>query len=369
MQKFTIIDVETPNKFNNSICQFGIRCICDGKETINESPLINPESFFSNTNINIHGITPEMVVNAPTIKEYWDTVSNFFDDAIIIGHNVRFDLCVLSKALFRYGITLPEYPIICTWNLAEKYLSLEKNSLHNVCEHLNIPVGKAHDAGDDVDMCFAVFSALTENRESLLPEIAYYQFCCDRDSSRKTRPEISDTSKAILELKQVIESIMSDGVIEEQEVWALEYWLSQHEELSGYYPYDKICATVCNVLEDNIITLTEYEELQHIFQGFINPISTEEAPACIVLEGKTFCLTGDFEHGDRASVEQLLASKGGIRKSGVSSKLDYLIVGDKGSQAWKFGNYGGKIQRAMELKENGSAIQVISETDFFNGHC
>ena len=47
----------------------------------------------------------------------------------------------------------------------------------------------------------------------------------------------------------------------------------------------------------------------------------------------------------------------------MSGKLDYLFVGGLGSEAWKYGNIGGKIARAQELQEKGKNIQIISEDD------
>ena len=67
---------------------------------------------------------------------------------------------------------------------------------------------------------------------------------------------------------------------------------------------------------------------------------------------------------DRESIEKRIIEKGGICGKGVTTKTDYLIVGGSGSDAWKFGNYGGKVQKAMELKEKGKNIEIISEDEF-----
>lgn len=367
IQKITLIDIETPNGHNDSICQFGIKVISDKTEIFNDCTLINPEAEFSSINSGIHGIKMEMVQDAPTIAEYWSKISDFFNDAVIVGHNIKYDLCVLTKALYKYNVSLPELPIICTKKLAEKYLSLDKYSLSNVCEYFDIPTRKAHDAGEDVEMCFSVYAKFAEKLPLLSSDITYYQFCCGQEKKQTRQPSYSQSTKSTIELKQIVDSIMKDGVIEKQEVLALEWWISQHEELLGYYPYDRLSLTLNNILADGVITSSEYEELAQVFNEILDPIqNNNETASAIDIREKTFCLTGDFNHGDRKDVEQLLISKGGIRKTGVSSKLDYLIVGDKGSQAWKFGNYGGKVQKAMELKEKGAAIQIIGEIDFFS---
>ena len=81
------------------------------------------------------------------------------------------------------------------------------------------------------------------------------------------------------------------------------------------------------------------------------------------LEDKTFCLTGDFKTGTKSEIEKMLSAKGAVKKNSVSGKLDFLFVGGLGSEAWKYGNIGGKIAKAQELQEKGKNIQIISEDD------
>ena len=46
----------------------------------------------------------------------------------------------------------------------------------------------------------------------------------------------------------------------------------------------------------------------------------------------------------------------------VTKKTNILIVGDRGSAAYSCGSYGGKIKRAMELRQAGCAIEIILES-------
>jgi len=34
-----------------------------------------------------------------------------------------------------------------------------------------------------------------------------------------------------------------------------------------------------------------------------------------------------------------------------------------GSDAWKFGNFGGKIARALELQEKGAKVLIVAEEE------
>ena len=45
---------------------------------------------------------------------------------------------------------------------------------------------------------------------------------------------------------------------------------------------------------------------------------------------------------------------------------DYVVVGALGSPDWSNGNYGSKIKKAMELKESGKPIRIITEEQLFD---
>ena len=77
--------------------------------------------------------------------------------------------------------------------------------------------------------------------------------------------------------------------------------------------------------------------------------------------GKVCCLTGSFDHGTKADIKAVIACKGGTCAAGVNKSVDYLIVGGQGSADWKFGNYGSKVSKALEMQEKGHGIRIVSE--------
>jgi len=79
----------------------------------------------------------------------------------------------------------------------------------------------------------------------------------------------------------------------------------------------------------------------------------------IDFENKVFVLTGDFIHIKRNEAKDIILQKLGEIKSDVSSKVDFLIVGEKASKDWIGGNYGTKIQKAIDKK-----IDIIPESYF-----
>ncbi|MCG8311459.1 MAG: NAD-dependent DNA ligase LigA [Cytophagales bacterium] len=72
-----------------------------------------------------------------------------------------------------------------------------------------------------------------------------------------------------------------------------------------------------------------------------------------VLEGKTFVISGVFENMSRDEMESSIKAHGGKVVSSISSKLDYLVAGDKMGPA--------KLEKAQKLN-----ITTISEADFLD---
>ena len=80
----------------------------------------------------------------------------------------------------------------------------------------------------------------------------------------------------------------------------------------------------------------------------------------VEFEGKKFCLTGNFS-GDRKECAADIEARGGTVQNHVSGKTDYLVIGEYASPAWKQSSYGGKIEKAVELKAAGKGVKIISE--------
>ncbi|TAH12864.1 MAG: NAD-dependent DNA ligase LigA [Runella slithyformis] len=83
-------------------------------------------------------------------------------------------------------------------------------------------------------------------------------------------------------------------------------------------------------------------------------METDEAPVVAeseALTGKTFLYTGTFESMSREQLEQKIAANGGKLVSGVSGKLNFLVVGE--------GAGPSKLDKANKL-----GVKMISEAEF-----
>lgn len=85
----------------------------------------------------------------------------------------------------------------------------------------------------------------------------------------------------------------------------------------------------------------------------------------IKFPAQAFCFTGKLVDLKRATAEREVRARGGLILDRINERLDYLVVGDEASPAWKFGVYGRKIEQARTLTQTGAQRpQLISESMF-----
>ncbi|MDP1579984.1 MAG: BRCT domain-containing protein [Candidatus Didemnitutus sp.] len=83
----------------------------------------------------------------------------------------------------------------------------------------------------------------------------------------------------------------------------------------------------------------------------------------IGFEGAKMVFTGEFNIG-RHTAEEIALSLGAELLASTQLDSDYVVVGSIPSPAWKFGKFGTKVLRALELKQRGASVQIISEETF-----
>lgn len=82
------------------------------------------------------------------------------------------------------------------------------------------------------------------------------------------------------------------------------------------------------------------------------------------LGGASFVFTGKLSTMTRAEAKKKVTTAGGANSSGVTKKLNYLVIGDEGSPLYGEGRKGSKQLKGEELIEQGAQMRIISETAF-----
>ncbi|THU40025.1 3'-5' exonuclease [Niastella caeni] len=102
-----IIDLETTgiNLGSDRIVEIAIvKVQTDGTRQIKRK-LLNPEIPISAISRDLHGITNEMVKDAPTFKQVANEIKQFLDNCDLAGYNSnRFDIPLLAEEFLRVGL-------------------------------------------------------------------------------------------------------------------------------------------------------------------------------------------------------------------------------------------------------------------------
>lgn len=211
---FVAFDTETSGAYplGNEIIEIGLVRWENGQESESFDQLIRPSKPIGEEVIKIHGITNEMVADAPGMEKVIRTVADFIGDSILIAHHAPFDLGFLVWQLEKYGIALPKTPPLCSSLISRKIIKGSDNhKLQTLVKHLKIEAGPAHRAESDARACLQValhcFKMLGEN--ATLREILRVQ---EKDLSWK-RYSIADL-RSNSDLRGLVDALENDKMVE-----------------------------------------------------------------------------------------------------------------------------------------------------------
>lgn len=149
----------------------------DGTEDI-KTLLVNPGIPIPKEAADVHGITDEMVVDAPTFAQLADEIYNYIEDCNLSGFNIHlFDLPLLRFEFARVGKEIP----ISEINVIDPLVIFKKKEPRDLTAaykyYCNKDLEGAHDAEVDIIATKEVFLAQVEKYNDIgesLEEIASY---------------------------------------------------------------------------------------------------------------------------------------------------------------------------------------------------
>jgi len=102
---FCVLDIETTGGDRNTdlITEIGMVKVRAGVCLGTLQTLINPGRAIPPMITVLTGITESMVVRAPAIEAVLPAMIEFLGDAVVVGHNVGFDMAFINSALTRRG--------------------------------------------------------------------------------------------------------------------------------------------------------------------------------------------------------------------------------------------------------------------------
>ena len=163
---FVAIDFETADYGPDSACAVGLVRV-EGLKVVHRERLLlrppRPWVLFTH----VHGITWEMVKDAPGFADAWPRLVPLLDGAsALVAHNAPFDRRVLSACCAAGGLRVPNLPFLCTVQLARRHWGLKPNDLPSVCRRLGIGLVH-HDPGSDAEACARIVIAATQGTSAL----------------------------------------------------------------------------------------------------------------------------------------------------------------------------------------------------------
>lgn len=297
---YVALDVETANDFRGSICSIGLVKFQDGKVIDTFYSLINPEEEFDYFNIDIHGITPDDVADAPTFPEIRQKIVDFIGSDIVVAHFAQFDMGALKDAYKKYQIDFDHIEYICSYRLAKVALPGQLNyKLKRLAKNLNIELDH-HNALSDAQASGLILDYILSTNS------------------------FSDLDTFLKEFRYDKTGLLGQRGFKRKKD-------SRYKENLIYQPTEEEKALM---------------NPDHYFYGLY------------------FCFTGKLERMTRKEANKAAALVGGIPEKGVTQHTNILVVGEQDWRVVGSDGLSSKMKKAQSLLEKGFDIEIMTENDF-----
>ncbi len=163
---FCVIDVETTggSASDGAITEIGAVRVRGGACEGTFSTLVDPGMPIPAEITALTGIRADMVADAPPFRALVDDLAAFVGDAVIVGHNIRYDLSFLAAEFERTGRPRLANRSVCTLALARRLVRDEVPNckLGTLATCLRLDHRPSHRALDDALATTDLFMALLE---------------------------------------------------------------------------------------------------------------------------------------------------------------------------------------------------------------
>lgn len=300
---FIVIDFETANAEMNSACSIGIAGVRNNQIVGEYYSLIKPKYLSVNQkNFEIHGISENDLLNAPSFKEIWQDIYQFIQDSkYIVAHNAQFDMSVLNETAKVYKIEVENFQFVCSMNLCNGYTGSTGNSLDAISKYFEVENSNHHNALSDAKIAAQCIIKTIEKSK-------YYSFdtLVNKDSNVR---------------------------------------IKQFKDLKSNKTFGGPNKLNSKKISDFKTSNSDFNENHPFF-------------------GKAIVVTGEFNNYSRSEMIQAIVDVGGIVRGTVSKKTDFLIEGEQDNSIVGEDGLSGKQEKAIALIEQGHKITVIDEVEF-----
>lgn len=298
--RYFCIDFETANQEPGSICSVGLVCVKDGTVEKEYYSLVNPETWFDDFCVAVHGITEKDVAAAPKLGEMIEVITPIITEySSLVAHYSAFDVRHLIGAYHKCNIQLPELDnIICTRSVSRRaYPGRISYSLHNLTDLFNCDY-EAHNALGDAKACNELFKSCLAHANA---------------------HDISDLCKAL--------RIRSGSI---------------H---AGVYT-NCIAKPISTQTKISVLAANGIFDIDHPFYQ------------------SEIVFTGALASMSRKDAAQLVVDVGGIFSDALRKTTNYLVMGMQDISKFNGKEKSAKTIKAESLLAAGADIQIIGEDEF-----
>lgn len=300
---FLTIDFEVASRWEYSPCSVAIYKFTENSYNKIYSTLINSgDVFFDPQLVKLHGITFDMVQDAPSLSNVMKEICNIIKDNFLFAHNATYDILKIITGCKECNINIPNFKYADSLMIAKRtWKGLVNYKLDTICDFLNIELNH-HNADSDAIACGKI----------VLEAMKYYN--------------INNICSLLDEIKYTY----------------------------GYFENDIFNKAFSQKLAKSHNSKSDYEKVKEI------NVNTE---ADGELNGKVIVFTGALSI-TREKAMQLAAKNGGVPNASVTAKTNYLVVGNDDYHRFKSGNKSNKMLKAEQLILKGQDLEIITEDDF-----
>ncbi|MGI4737573.1 MAG: BRCT domain-containing protein [Janthinobacterium lividum] len=188
----------------------------------------------------------------------------------------------------------------------------------------------------------------------------------------------NNTAKAVDQLVGICTGILADGEVNENEAMFFAEWVRKHAPAEPVWPFTDVLQRIERIFADGVCDAEERAELKDVMEalcGFTQELPLPMAenlstslPLCmpqphpLLFANQQFVVTGKFAYGARTAVFDAITALGGLPTDSAPTKTtNYVVIGVFASRDWINTSHGRKIEKAVQLREKGTGINIVSE--------
>ncbi|RBW46538.1 DNA polymerase III subunit epsilon [Psychromonas sp. B3M02] len=177
--RLAYVDIETTGTkpTRDQITEIAIVQTLNGKIIDKWQSLVCPNTFIPTMIQQLTGITPDMVIDVPTIDKIIPVIIEKLADHVLVAHNARFDVSFLRNAFKQNNIEF-KYPVVCTVKLSrEMYPTFKRHNLDSIIKRFGLTCESRHRAMDDAAILPEIVARMKSdfNQQKVLQAMASQQ--------------------------------------------------------------------------------------------------------------------------------------------------------------------------------------------------